>query len=65
MIKKIAFVREAFDKSIDLAVDMHAQYDVSTAKRVAAEVEPFQLLFLEEPVPADNVQALRDIRQST
>ncbi len=65
MIKKIAFVREAFDPSVDLAVDMHAQYDVSTAKRVASEVEPFKLLFLEEPVPADNVQALRDIREST
>lgn len=65
MVKKIAFVREAFDPRVDLAVDMHAQYDVSAAKRLAAEVEPFKLLFLEEPLPAENVQGLRDIREST
>jgi galactonate dehydratase len=65
MIKKVALVREAFDPRIDLAVDMHAQYDVSAAKRLAAEVEPFKLFFLEEPLPAENVQGLRDIREST
>ena len=65
MVRKIAFVREAFDKRVDLCVDMHGQYDVSTAKRLAREIEPLKLLYLEEPVPADNVQALRDIREST
>ena len=29
------------------------------------ELEPFKLLWLEEPVPAENVDAMRDIRQST
>jgi len=65
MIKRIAFVREAFDPRVDLCVDMHGQYDVSTAKRLAREVEPMKLLYLEEPMPAENVQALRDIREST
>lgn len=65
MLKKIAFVREFFDKRIDLAVDMHGRYDMTTGKRVAIEAEPFKLLFLEEPVPAENVDAMRDIREST
>jgi galactonate dehydratase len=65
MIRKIALVRDAFDERVDLCVDMHGQYDVSTAKRVAKEAEPFKLLCLEEPVPAENVQALRDIREFT
>jgi len=65
MLQKVALVREAFDKRVDLAADMHGQYDAPTGKRVAAELEPFKLLFLEEPVPAENVDALRDIRQST
>jgi galactonate dehydratase len=65
MVKRIAFVREAFDPRIDLCVDMHGQYDVSTAKRLAKEVEPLKLLYLEEPVPAENAQALRDIREFT
>lgn len=65
MIRKIAFVRESFDKRVDVAVDMHGRYDMTTGKRVAKEAEPFKLLFLEEPVPAENVDAMRDIREST
>jgi galactonate dehydratase len=65
MIGKIRFVRESFPKNVDLAVDMHGRYDMTTGKRVAIEAEPFKLLFLEEPVPAENVDAMRDIRQST
>jgi galactonate dehydratase len=65
MLDKVAFMREALPKSIELAVDMHARYDLPTAKRFAKEVEPFKLVWLEEPVPAENIDAMRDIRQST
>ena len=65
MIRKIAFVREFFPKRVDLAVDMHGRYDMTTGKRVAKEAEPFKLLWLEEPVPPENVDAMRDIREST
>jgi galactonate dehydratase len=65
MIAKIAFTRENYPKNFDLAVDMHARYDATTGKRVAKEVEPFKLMWLEEPVPAENIDAMRDIRAST
>jgi galactonate dehydratase len=64
MVDKVAFMRESLPKNIDLAVDMHGRYDVGTAKRVVNELEPFQLMWLEEPVPAENVDALRDVRES-
>jgi len=65
MIAKIAFTRENYPKNFSLAVDMHARYDATTGKRVAKEVEPFKLMWLEEPVPAENIDAMRDIREST
>jgi galactonate dehydratase len=65
MMKKIRFVRESFPARVDVAVDMHGRYDMTTGKRVAKEAEPFKLLFLEEPVPPENVDAMRDIREST
>ena len=65
MIAKVAFTRELYPKNIDLAVDMHARYDATTGKRVAKEVEPFKLMWLEEPVPAENIDAMRDVRAST
>ncbi len=65
IIKKVRFMRESLDQRVDLAVDMHGRYDMTTAKRVAIELEPFRLLWLEEPVPAENIDAMRDVRQST
>jgi len=65
MLGKVAFMRQSLDKRTDLAVDMHGRHDMSTAKRFAREVEPFKLLFLEEPVPAENFDAMRDVREST
>ncbi len=65
MVKEVAFVRETLSPRVDLAVDMHGRYDAPTAKRVAAEMEKFHLLWLEEPVPAENVDVMRDVREST
>lgn len=65
MVAKIAFTRESYPKNFDLAVDMHARYDATTGKRVAKEAEPFKLMWLEEPVPAENTDAMREVRAST
>ncbi len=65
MIQRVALMREALDKRVDLAVDMHGRYDMTTAKRVAKELERFRLLWLEEPVPPENISAMRDVRQFT
>ncbi|HSB16116.1 MAG TPA: mandelate racemase/muconate lactonizing enzyme family protein [Bryobacteraceae bacterium] len=65
MVRKASVAREALAKRTDLAADMHGRYDMTTGKRVAIELEPLRLLWLEEPVPAENVDAMRDIREST
>jgi galactonate dehydratase len=36
-----------------------------TGRRLAKEFEQFDLLFFEEPVPAENVKMMRDVREST
>ncbi|MEK7408502.1 MAG: mandelate racemase/muconate lactonizing enzyme family protein [Acidobacteriota bacterium] len=65
MLRKVRFMRESLEPRVDLAVDMHGRYDMTTGKRMAIELEPFKLLWLEEPVPPENVEAMRDIRAST
>ena len=65
MIRKVEFMRQSLDKRVDLGVDMHGRFDLPTARRMAAELERFKLLWLEEPVPAENVDALADVRHST
>ena len=34
MIAKVAFTRGLYPKNFDLAIDMHARYDLGTARRV-------------------------------
>jgi galactonate dehydratase len=65
MYDQLAAVREAVGPKIDIAVDMHGRYDLNTALAISKRVEPLNLLWLEEPVPADNVEAYRLISQET
>jgi galactonate dehydratase len=65
MVRWVSHIRESIAKDMDLAVDMHGRYDATTGKRVAIEVEPYRLLWLEEPVPPEDIDAMADIRHST
>ena len=65
MVRWVKHVRESIPKQMELACDMHGRYDLETAKRVAKELEPFRLLWLEEPVPPENIDAMTDVRHST
>jgi galactonate dehydratase len=65
MYDQLAAVREAVGPKIDIAVDMHGRYDLNTALAISKRVEPLNLLWLEEPVPAENVEAFRLIAQET
>lgn len=65
MYDQIAAAREAVGPNIDILVDMHGRYDAPTGHAVAKRLEPLNLLWLEEPVPAENVEAYKSIADST
>ncbi|MES2648812.1 MAG: mandelate racemase/muconate lactonizing enzyme family protein [Bacteroidota bacterium] len=65
MYDQIAAAREAVGPNIDILVDMHGRYDAVTGHAVAKRLEPLNLLWLEEPVPAENVEAYKLITDST
>jgi galactonate dehydratase len=57
-------VREALGP--DIAVDFHAKTSPSVASVIVKEVEPLNLLFVEEPCLPENVKAMARIaRRST
>src|SRR5437762_708880 len=59
-------VREALGPDIDVAVDFYAKTSPSVASVIVKEVEPLNLLFVEEPCPPENVKAMARIaRRST
>jgi galactonate dehydratase len=65
-VKHMELLREGLGPKIDIAVDFHAKTSPSVASILIKEVEPLNLLFVEEPCPPENVQAMARIaRRST
>src|SRR5512134_1683525 len=65
MVDQMTAAREAVGPKIDICADMHARYDYPTGQQVAKRMEPLNLMWLEEPVPAENIDAYRLIAQET
>lgn len=65
IIHLIEGIRESIGYDIDLAIDCHGQFDMPSAITLAKAVEPLRLLWLEEPVPAENIDALAQVRASS
>ncbi|MBV8052816.1 MAG: mandelate racemase/muconate lactonizing enzyme family protein [Acidobacteriaceae bacterium] len=61
MVALIAAVREAVGDQLDIAVDCHWRYSVSEVVKVAHALEPFRLLWLEDPVPPESLEALQAV----
>src|ERR671918_36024 len=65
MVDQMTAARQAVGPNIDICADMHARYDYPTGQQVAKRMEPLNLMWLEEPVPAENVDAYKLIAQET
>jgi galactonate dehydratase len=65
MYNSMAAVRKEIGPHIDICCDMHGRYDAPTGRKVAKVMEPLNLMFLEEPVPAENVEVYKTITQET
>lgn len=63
MVSLIGAVHDAVGKNndTDIAVDCHWRYNASDVVKVARELEPFRLLWLEDPVPPNNVASLKEV----
>ena len=61
----VGAVREAVGREIGLAVDCHWNYGVAAAIELARSVEKYSLLWLEDPVPPDNIHAIAEVQKNT
>ncbi len=65
IVTRVAMVREAVGSGIGIGLDFHGRLHKSMAKVVARELDPYHLLFIEEPVLPENNEALREIANHT
>ncbi len=60
-VATIATIRDAVGYDLGIGVDFHGRVQKPMAKVLAKELEPYRLMFIEEPVLSENKEALRDI----
>ena len=64
-LRCIQAVREAVGNEVDLLIEAHGRFDVPTSIKIAQEIAPFKPMFLEEPVPPNNLEALKAVREKS
>ena len=64
-VRRVAAARRGIGKDVELMVDAHGSLDVSTAIRLARELEPYDVAWFEEPISPDDHPGLAEVRRST
>jgi len=63
--ERVAAVRQQVGKEFSIAVDFHGKVHKPMAKMLIRELEPYHLMFVEEPILPMHNESLRDIKRST
>ncbi|NKE37344.1 galactonate dehydratase [Natronococcus sp. JC468] len=64
-VDRLREVRERVGPEIDVGVDFHGRVSKPMAKRLARALEPYEPMFIEEPVLPEHNDALGDIAEHT
>ncbi len=66
-VRKVAALREALGYDVDIAVDLHGPPWLTPvdAARLARALEPYELLWLEDPISPDNIDGYERVRDAT
>lgn len=63
--KVVETIRNAVGSEVDLAFDCHWDYSLDSAKRLARTLEPYDLMWLEDVVPPENIEVQREVARSS
>ena len=65
MVQLAEMVVKAAGKDVDVACDIHTRLDKHSAIRLCRDLEHLQLMWVEEPIPPENVDVMAEITRST
>jgi galactonate dehydratase len=63
--RMMAALREAVGESMDIMVDCHGRHYPGNAIEFCRILAPYRPLFIEEPVPPENIDALVEVRKAS
>ena len=64
-LRPFELVRKRVGDRVDIMVEMHSLWNLTTAKRIAKELEPFDPTWIEDPIRMNSSQALAELAAST
>ena len=64
-VEVVTAVRESLDSNTDLAIDAHWFYAPVDILKIAHAFEDLDLLWLEDPIPPENIAAMEGVTKST
>ena len=65
VVERVGTLRQAMGPDFGIGVDFHGRLHRPMAKQLAKELDPFHLMFLEEPVLSEHTEALKEIANHT
>lgn len=63
-VERVAAVRDVIGRDTILMIDANQRWDLFRARRAIAALEPYDLHWIEEPLPADDLAAHVELRRS-
>jgi galactonate dehydratase len=64
-VKIVADIRAAVGNKMAIAIEGHARWDLPSATKIARALEPYDIMWLEEIMPPDNVETYVRLKQAT
>lgn len=64
-VRMVEAVRNAVGDEVQLAIDCHGAFDTNTAIHLAKRLEPYNLMWIEDPVPQNNLEAMSFVSKNT
>lgn len=64
-VEPLRLIREEFGDLIDVAIEFHGFWNLPSAIKIAAALEPYKPMWLEEMLAQDNMAAYAELAQST
>jgi gluconate/galactonate dehydratase len=65
MVDIVSAVTESLDDDVDVAFDLHWTWSGDSASRLAKKLEPYDVWWLEDPVPPENIEVHREVTRDT
>ena len=64
-VRRISAVREAVGDEVEIMIEAHGRFNPVNAKKIAVSIQEFNVSWLEEPVPEEDIDSMAEVRRNS